>query len=44
MRITKDKNLKVQVDAYKARHGHYPEVVIADTLYGTRENRNYLKD
>lgn len=37
-------DLKTQVENYKTRHGQYPEVVIADTLYGTRENRQYMKD
>lgn len=32
-----------QVEAYKTRHGHYPEKVLVDPLYGTRANRNYLK-
>ena len=33
-----------QVEAYKTRHGHYPEKVLADPLYGTRTNRDYLKE
>ena len=33
-----------QVEAYKTRHGHYPEKVFVDPLYGTRVNRNYLKE
>lgn len=37
------KDLKTQVEAYKKRHGIYPEKVLADPLYGTRENRHYLK-
>ena len=37
-------DLKTQVENYKTRHGQYPDVVIADTIYGTRENRQYLKD
>jgi len=35
--------LKQQVEAYYQRYGFYPEVVIADTIYGNRENRRYLK-
>lgn len=31
-----------QVENYRARHGFYPEVVLADKIYGTRENRKYL--
>lgn len=37
-------DLKSQVEAYKKRHGVYPEKVLADPLYGTRENRDYLKE
>ncbi len=36
-------DLKLQVENYKTAHGHYPEVVLADTIYGTRDNRKYLK-
>ena len=31
------------IDAYRERYGHYPERVIADPIYGTRANRDYLK-
>ena len=37
-------DLKSQVEAYHDRHGCYPEKVLADPAYGTRENRKYLKD
>ena len=37
------KDLVSQVEAYKARHGYYPEVVLADPAYGSRANRRYLK-
>ena len=36
-------DLKSQVETYHKRTGHYPEKVLADPLYGTRENRRYLK-
>ena len=36
-------DLPAQVEAYRQRYGHYPEVVIGDTLYGSRDNRRYLK-
>jgi hypothetical protein len=36
-------DVKAQVEAYRKRLGHYPEVVIADPAYGSRENRRYLK-
>jgi hypothetical protein len=38
-----DLDLKSQVEHYHQRTGVYPEKVLADPLYGTRENRNYLK-
>ncbi len=37
-------DLPAQVEAYKDFHGYYPEVVLGDTLYGSRENRKYLAD
>ena len=37
-------DLKRQVESYKLRHGYYPEAVLADQIYGSRENRKYLKD
>jgi len=36
-------DLPAQVEAYRRRCGHYPKVVLADPLYGTRANRHYLK-
>ena len=36
-------DLVEQVEAYRDRYGYYPERVLADPLYGTRANRNYLK-
>jgi hypothetical protein len=37
-------DLPAQVEAYRRRLGHYPEVVLGDPLYGTRANRRYLKE
>ncbi len=37
-------DLKSQVEAYRRRYGVYPQVVLGDTIYGTRENRRYLKE
>lgn len=37
-------DLPGQVEAYRQRKGHYPEVVLGDPIYGTRANRNYLKE
>jgi hypothetical protein len=36
-------HLKDQVERYKDRFGFYPETVIADKIYGTHDNREYLK-
>ena len=35
-------DLRSQVKAYRDRYGVYPEVVLGDPLYGTRDNRRYL--
>jgi hypothetical protein len=37
-------DLKDQVEKYKELNGHYPETIIADTIYGTRENRQWLTE
>jgi len=37
-------DLQKQVEHYKGLHGYYPEVVITDKIYGTRENRQWLKE
>ena len=37
-------DLKLAVENYKRTKGYYPEVVIADPAYGTRDNRKFLKD
>jgi IS5 family transposase len=36
--------LKDSVEKYRTRFGFYPEKVLVDKIYCTRENRNYLKD
>jgi hypothetical protein len=36
-------DLKVQVESYKKRFGHYPESVHCDKIYRTRENRRYCQ-
>ena len=36
-------DIPTQVENYRERFGCYPEVVIADMIYGTRDNRRYLK-
>lgn len=35
--------LKDSLESYKARCGYYPEAVLADTIYRTRENRKLCK-
>ena len=37
-------DLKKQVESFYQAHGHYPEVVITDNIYGTRENRQWLRE
>jgi hypothetical protein len=36
--------LKVSVENYKKKFGYYPERVLADQIYCTRENRKWLKE
>ena len=36
-------DLESQVEAFRDRHGAYPAVVLVDPLYGTWDNRRYLK-
>jgi len=36
-------DLTAQVEAYRNRYGHYPERMLADPIYCTRSNRDYLK-
>jgi hypothetical protein len=36
-------DLVTQIEYYKKRYGYYPEVVLADGIYGTRANRKYMK-
>jgi len=35
--------LKESIESYKERFGYYPEAVLADTIYRTRENRKLCK-
>ena len=37
------KDLIPQVESYRKRFGVYPEVVLGDGIYGSRENRKFLK-
>ena len=36
-------DLPSQVEAYREHHGVYPESVLGDTIYGSRDNRRHLK-
>ena len=36
-------DLKSQVEDYRRRYGYYPKKVLADPIYGSRDNRRYLK-
>lgn len=36
--------LQDQIEGYKGLYGYYPALVLADQIYWTRSNRNYLKD
>lgn len=42
--FNESRDLIAQVEAYKDRFGFYPELVLADGIYGTRENRQWLKE
>jgi len=42
--FNESKDLIAQVEAYRERFGFYPEVLLADGIYGTRENRQWLKE
>jgi len=37
-------DLKSQVEAYRTRYGVYPQAVLGDPIYGTQDNRRYLKE
>ena len=36
--------LQASAERYKDRFGHYPEAILADTIYRNRENRTFCKD
>jgi len=36
-------DLQDQVERYKTRYGYCPEALLADGIYGTRDNRKYLQ-
>jgi hypothetical protein len=41
--FNENQDLKDQLESYKERMGVYPETVLADGIYGSRDNRNYMK-
>lgn len=42
--FNESKDLVLQVEAYRATFGHYPELLLADQIYLNRENRKWLKE
>ncbi len=42
--FNESQDLPAQVDSFRERFGHYPAVVIADGIYGTRANRQDLQE
>ena len=36
-------DLPAQIEEYKKTYGYYPQVVLADKKYGTRDNRAYMR-
>lgn len=42
--FNESRDLIAQVERYRERFGFYPEVVLADGIYGTRVNRRWLKE
>jgi hypothetical protein len=41
--FNESQDLRDQVERYTARYGYFPESVLADGIYGTRDNRKYLQ-
>ena len=37
-------DIEQHIENYKKVHGHYPEVLLGDQIYGTRKNRRLLKE
>lgn len=37
-------DLQAQIESYKSQYGSYPEIVLADKKYGTRENRAFMRE
>jgi transposase, IS5 family len=37
-------DLREQLESYKRTYGVYPEIVLADKKYGSKENRQYMKE
>lgn len=42
--FNESKTLQSSVEEYKKSYGHYPERVLADTIFRTRENLSYCKN
>ena len=41
--FNESQDLIAQIERYKQRYGYYPERVLADGIYGTRNNRSWMK-
>ena len=37
-------DVEAQVEAYKQIHGHYPEILLVDKIYLTKDNRKWLNE
>jgi hypothetical protein len=36
--------LQAQLESYKLTYGVYPEIVLVDKKYGSKDNRRYMKE
>ena len=41
---SESRDLKLQAQAYKILYGYYPELILADKIYATNENRTWCKN
>ena len=42
--FNENQDLVSQIETFKRRTGYYPESVLADGVYGTRHNRQFMKE
>lgn len=38
------KDLQIQAEAYRTLYGYYPEIILADKIYATNDNRTWCKN